>query len=297
MVKNLCKENYQAAANAALQFPPFRRELVKAVAQQVKKEIRDYSKGKSMAKYEGDPLKLKNFNGEEFLEEASERMPITHSIVTTTSKDGVKFLVNKQVLALSAILNTWLPRSNFIYRMNTLLTTGCCKTEVMDLFHRLGLSSHPNTIRAQLQSSANHFNEEILVWKSQIETNRKQLNLLEEVVTTQTGNSGERDSMNLCSIDFSRETAQKCKHFDEDTYQLCKDRLPGVDVLEDTDLLNAAENLKKEKLPLYRLVTCYYRILIPSPPPRFLCLFFPLKLVVFSGKAPVWLVSFFYCWY
>jgi len=72
MVKNLCKENYQAAANAALQFPPFRRELVKAVAQQVKKEVRDYSKGKSMAKYEGDPLKLKNFNGEEFLEEASE---------------------------------------------------------------------------------------------------------------------------------------------------------------------------------------------------------------------------------
>ena len=87
MVKNLCQENYQAAANTALWFPPFRRELVKAVAQQVKKEVRDCCKRKSLAKYEGEPLQLKNFNGEEFSEEASERMPIMHSIVTTTSKD------------------------------------------------------------------------------------------------------------------------------------------------------------------------------------------------------------------
>ena len=252
MVKNLCQENYQAASNTALWFPPFRRELVKAIAQQVKKEVRGYCKRKSMARYKGDPLKLKNFNADLFLEEANERMPIAHSIVTTMSKDGVKFLVNKQVLALSAILNTWLPRSNFIYRINTLLTTGCCKTEVMDLFHRLGLSSHPNTIRAQLQSSANHFNK----GRSQIETNRRQLNLLDEVVTTQVSNSEARDSMNLCSIDFSRETVQKCKHFDEETYQLCKDRLPGADVLEDSDLFIASEELKREKLPFYRLVTC-----------------------------------------
>ena len=141
-------------------------------------------------------------------------MPIMHFIVTTTSKEGVKFLVNKQVLALSAIFNTWLPHSNFIYRINTLLTTGCCKTEVMDLFHRLGLSSHPNTIHAQLQSSANHFNEEILVWKSQIETNRRQLNLLDEVVTTQISNSEARDSMNLCSIDFSRKRHINCARID-----------------------------------------------------------------------------------
>ena len=72
MVKNLCQENYQAAANAALRFPPFCRELVKAVAQKVKEEVRGYCKRKSMARYEGDPLKLKNFNADLFLEEASE---------------------------------------------------------------------------------------------------------------------------------------------------------------------------------------------------------------------------------
>lgn len=77
---------------------------------------------------------------------------------------------------------------------------------------------------------------------------------MDEVVTTQVSNSEARDSMD--SIDFSRETVQKCKHFDEETYQLCKDRLPGADVLEDSDLFIASEELKREKLPFYRLVTC-----------------------------------------
>ena len=46
---------------------------------------------------------------------------------------------NKQsqakALTLSAILNTWLPRSNFIYSDNTLLTAGCCKSELRYLKH------------------------------------------------------------------------------------------------------------------------------------------------------------------
>ena len=40
-----------------------------------------------------------------------------------------------KALALSAILNTWLPRSNFIYSKNTLLTAGCCKSELRYLEH------------------------------------------------------------------------------------------------------------------------------------------------------------------
>ena len=35
-----------------------------------------------------------------------------------------------KTLVLSAIFNTWLPRSNFIYSNNTLLTAGCCKSEL-----------------------------------------------------------------------------------------------------------------------------------------------------------------------
>ena len=251
MVKNLCRENYQAAANSAMKFLPLRRELVRAVTDEVKKELRAYSKGSSSAKYDGDPLSLKTFKNEDLLEEAGEKMPITHSIITGSSKVGVKYRQNKQALALSALLNTWLSRSNFIYRINTLLMVGCCKTEVMDLFHRLGMSSHPNTIRAQLQSSADHFDNEIVVWKKRVEKNRKQVKLLGEVMTAQTGSSG--DSMELCSIDFSRDTVEKSKYFDEETYESCKKLLPpGRDILEDTDLMEASAMLKEEKLPLYR---------------------------------------------
>ena len=35
-----------------------------------------------------------------------------------------------KALVLSAILNTWLPRPNFIYSNNTLLTAGCCEPEL-----------------------------------------------------------------------------------------------------------------------------------------------------------------------
>lgn len=258
MVKHLCLENYQAAANAALKFPPLRRELVKAVTSAVRTEVRSYSRGKSMAKYDGDPLNLKHFKTEDFLEEARERIPVTHAIVTATSKVGAKYLQNKQALTLSAFLNTWLPRSNFIYRNNTLLTAGCCKSEVMDLFHRLGLSSHPNTIRAQLQSAADHFDKEILAWKTQIEVNRKQLKLIEEINNSQTRSSEDVYSMDLCSIDFSRETVQKCKHFDEKTFQSCQELLPDSHI-DDTDLFNVSEILKKERLPFYRLVNLTIR--------------------------------------
>ena len=61
--------------------------------------------------------------------------------------------------------------------------------------------------------------------------------------------------MELCSIDVSRETVEKCKRFDEKTYETCKKLLPpDRDIYEHTDLLEATESLIKDKLPLYRQV-------------------------------------------
>ena len=51
-----------------------------------------------MAKYDGDPLSLKTFKSVDLLEEARERMPITHAIVTATSKVRVKYHINKEAL-------------------------------------------------------------------------------------------------------------------------------------------------------------------------------------------------------
>jgi hypothetical protein len=151
-------------------------------------------------------MTLASYKSEQLVQEAMERMPIVHTFVKATTKAGVKYDVNKEALAISSLLNMWLPRSKFIYRINALLTMGCCKTEIMDLFHRLGLASHPNTIRAQLQSSADHFNKEILVWKNAIESTRKQEKLLHEVLDTQTGSCSEDGAMDMCSVDFSCDT-------------------------------------------------------------------------------------------
>lgn len=257
MVKNLCLENYRAAANSALKFPPLKREIFKAVSGIIKKELRDYSRGKSPAKYDGDPLSLRNFKNKELLESAREQMPCTYTIITSTSKAGVRYEENKQGLALSGLLNTWIPRSNFVYRNNTLLTAGCCKSEVIDLFHRLGFASHPNTVRQQLESCARYYDSEILVWKKDIERNRKIEKLLKEVLDTQTGATSQ-SGMDICSVDFSRNAVEQCKYFDEETYRACFALLPplqsngSVEKHEDSDLIAAVDSVKQENLPLYR---------------------------------------------
>ncbi len=256
-VKNLCLENYKAAANSALKFAPFKREILSAVNGVIRQELRDYSKGKSVGRYDGNPLSLKTFSVEELLESARVQMPCVHSIIASTSKAGVKYEENKQALSLSAMLNTWMPRSNFIYRINTLLTAGCCRKEVIDLFHRLGLSSHPNTIRRQLECSAHQYANEILVWKNQIERNRKSYKLLQDVLFSQTAIK-DKDGMVLSSVDFSHTAVDKSRYFDEETYKSCLELLPplasNVPIYEDSDFVAAANSLKKEKLPLYRCV-------------------------------------------
>jgi len=160
-------------------------------------------------------------------------------------------MLNKQALMVSSFLNTWIPRSNYIYRINTLLIVGGCKTEVMELFHRLGLSCHPNTIRNQLQACANHFDKQIVKWKYEIEENRKGIQLLEEVLQQQTG-SLTKDGMNLCSIDFTLDTISKYKYFQSSTYDACSALLPKGEYHQDTDILKTLMGLKGADLPRYR---------------------------------------------
>lgn len=167
MVKYICKGDYRPAANAALRFPPFRRELVKELIRLP-----------SVSKYNGNPLSLSEYTSESLLEEAEVNLPVLTEIIKGLAKSGRSFTVNKQALTLSSILNTWI-------RLNTLLIDGGCKTETMDLFHRIGLSSHPNTIRNQVQSCANHFDQQIVQWKDQIQHNLKEILFLEKILQRQ----------------------------------------------------------------------------------------------------------------
>ena len=128
MVKHLCLEIIKQQ-----QIPPLHRELVKAVTSSVKKEVRAHSKGQSLAKYDGARLSLRHFKSENKFGRGSKRISITypgHVRYRNRHKQS-----QAKALVLSAILNTWLPRSNFIYSNNTLLTAGCCKSELRYLKH------------------------------------------------------------------------------------------------------------------------------------------------------------------
>ena len=75
-------------------------------------------------------LELKTFQNWENFGWGSERIPITFPIITATSK--VKLFKN---LGAVGYLNTWLPCAIFICTNNTLLTEGCCKSELRYLKH------------------------------------------------------------------------------------------------------------------------------------------------------------------
>ena len=76
------------------------------------------------------PPELKTFQKWENFGRGSEQIPITYAIVTATSK--VKLFKSSGAVGY---LNTWLPRSISIYSNNTLLTAGCCKSELRYLKH------------------------------------------------------------------------------------------------------------------------------------------------------------------
>ena len=191
------------------------------------------------------------------MESARLQMPWTYSMIMNTSKPGVKYEKNKRALVISALLDTWIPRSNFVYRINTLLTTGSCKNEVIDLFHRLGLSSHSCTIRRQVKAAARHYDPEIMVWKKTIERNRKNYILLQEALSSQIPAWDDVNTViSSASVDFSHDVAKSYRHFDEETYKSCLEPLPKNDdevmQYDYSDLIATAKTLKEEKLPLYR---------------------------------------------
>ena len=109
--------NYQAAANSTTS------QRARESCYKLKKKWEPLiAKVNSVGEIWWRPLELKIFQKWENFGRGSERIPITYAIVTTTSKVKLSF-------------NTWLPRSISIYSNNTLLTAGCCKSELRYLKH------------------------------------------------------------------------------------------------------------------------------------------------------------------
>ena len=69
--------------------------------------------------------------------------------------------------------------------------------------------------------------------------------LLEEILPEQLDDT----VMDVCTVDFSPETAAKCVNYSPGVYQSCKELLPES---EDTDILSAISLIKEDKLPKFR---------------------------------------------
>jgi hypothetical protein len=104
------------------------------------------------------------------IKDAAEKLPIVDTIIKAAfpGHKRVKNSLNKRALIISALINPWLSRSNFTYRINTLLISGGCRSEEVDCFHKLGLSSHYNTLR-NMQTNAGVSHDKVLIeWKDSI---------------------------------------------------------------------------------------------------------------------------------
>lgn len=254
LVKNLCCGNYRAAAFGVVNFVPLKKQVLVQVGKEIKKELRSYSRDShAVFKYHGDLEKLAEYRNEQLMEEAKKKVPIVHTLVTASFPKKDKYPLNKEALIISSFLNPWIPKSNFIYRNNTILILGGCKTEEIDCLHRLGLSSHNNTLRNMQKKASLSHDKLVLDWRDDIAHQKMKIRLMEEVLQKQLETTGD-DAMEVSTVDFSAETVSNCSSYTEAVYRSCKEMLPECsnDLYEDTDLLSVLSTLKEEELPKFR---------------------------------------------
>lgn len=261
LVSNLGLKNYKAAAVGVTKFEPLRSKVVVEVGKQVKREIAKYSKDPSnLFKYRGDLEQLAKSHNDSFIGEVEEKMPVLHTLIETSfrSSKKVKHPSNKQALIFSSILNPWIPISNFRYRINTILVLGGCKKEEVDCLNKLGLSSHPNTLRNMQKKAAQSFDKVVVEWKDDTVSRNSKINLFEEVLKQQHESTvNEDNAMEICTVDFSTEAVSNCSHYSEAVHRSCKQMLQqneDTDLFEDTDILSALAVLKEEDTQKFRYI-------------------------------------------
>ena len=258
LVKNLGIKNYKAAAVGVTKFSPLHDKVLEEIGKEIKRELKNYSKDPTNTyKYRGELEKLADFRNDHLITEIQQKAPNLHCLVSSSFPRNkiVKNAKNEEALIFASILNPWIPNSYFTFRINTILVLGGCKKEEMDCFNKLGLASHPNTVRNMQKKACFAFDKAATNWKDEIVTREKKILLLEEVLNRHSETTSQTDDgMEVCTIDFSREAVSCCVNFSDAVYTSCKEMLPecAVDQFEDTDIASAVNTLKGKPLPKFR---------------------------------------------
>ena len=228
------------------------------IGKEINRELKTYSKDPTnIYKYRGDLDKLADFRNDQLIKDIQQKAPKLHCLVSSSfpRSKKVKNSFNKEALIFASILNPWIPNSYFTFRINTVLVLGGCKKEEMDCFNKLGLASHPNTVRNMQKKACVAFDKVVTGWKDDIVTREQKIRLFEEVRNRHLQSIGEiDDGMEVCTIDFSKDAISNCANFSEPVYASCKQMLPesAVDLYEDKDIASALNTLKGGTLPKFR---------------------------------------------
>ena len=210
------------------------------------------AKKNTIFKYE-NPKKLPEYSTESLMNEAKETMPLLYTVIRGSSrKSKVNYLKEKEALIISSFLNTWIPRSNFVYRNNVLPCVGGCKGEIINLFQKQGLCSNKETTRNMLEEVSKSFDQKVCIWKNEILSLGKKRNLLKEYLK---GLPSPKDSeMDISTVLFSNETVEGCASSKEDTFHGCQKLLPLDDhnMCEVDDIVTAIKDLDDVTPPRYR---------------------------------------------
>ena len=92
------------------------------------------------------------------------------------------------------MINPCIPNSYFTFCINTILVLGGCKKEEMDCFNKLGLASHPNTVRNMQKKACVDFDKTATGWKDVVVTREKKIRLLEEALNLHSESISEIDN-------------------------------------------------------------------------------------------------------
>ncbi len=257
LVKNIALRRYKAAAAGVVNVPSLMNETVIQIAKKLKVEIRNYTRDpEAVFKYDGEVEKLAQYRNEHLLTEPVDKLPILNTLIchSFANVNKVKFSTNKKALIFSSFLIPWMPSNKFTYRINVLLTTGGCMTEEVDYFHRLGLSSHKNTMRNMQEMLSKNHDKDVKTWKESVENEIKKASLMGEVLIRQE-QFNKANNMDVCTIDFSEDTVANLPSYTPQVYRECKEMLPNSDndLYEDILILQAMDEQKKQCTPSFRL--------------------------------------------
>ena len=102
-------------------------------------ELKNYSKMRSSVfRFDDSFEKFAEYKGIDLINDCQNTLPITYGFISSTgNKKSPKTAMSKKLLALSSVLNSWIPKLKFVYRNNVILTSGGCKKAEIETFHKL----------------------------------------------------------------------------------------------------------------------------------------------------------------